>query len=281
MTPHLEAKIAEAHSIIDDAIAEHVTGAGKRLAGVVILFSGGNDSTTVAHAMRGRATHAAHCNTGIGIEQTRQFVRDNCATWGLPLIEVHPPTSYEQLVIEGGFPGPAQHFKMYQRLKERGLRQVRAQLVADGRRERVVFLSGIRRAESDRRANHPVVSREGAVVWCAPLIDWSNDDMKEYRATFEVPRNEVSDLIHMSGECLCGAFAKAGELDEIEFFFPHVAAAIRGLEVKVANGGLVPEERCKWGWGAYRKRDRASAKSGPLCSSCAAFDAGADLGGPA
>lgn len=28
---------------------------------------------------------------------------------------------------------------------------------------------------------------------------------------------------HMSGECLCGAFAKPGELDEIRFWYPAMA----------------------------------------------------------
>ncbi|BCW47926.1 hypothetical protein [Arthrobacter sp. StoSoilB13] len=135
----VEFLIDQAHEIHSDAtkLAE-----GKQITANVILFSGGNDSTVLGHLFKDIATHAAHANTGIGIEATRQFVRDTCTSWGLPLIEKHPPTSYRDLVIERGFPGPAMHFKMYQRLKERCLEQVRRDLVPNGRRQRVVFIAG-------------------------------------------------------------------------------------------------------------------------------------------
>lgn len=266
-------------------LRDEIEEAGYEVTGVVGLFSGGNDSTTMCHILRDELTHVAHCNTGIGIELTRQFVRDRAADWGLPLIEVHPPSgsTYREMVLDQGFPGPAHHYKMYQRLKERGLRQVRKQLVSNGRRQRVIFVAGRRRAESNRRASVPERDREGAIEWVSPLVDWTNEMMKAYREHFDVPRNEVSDMIHMSGECLCGAFATKGELDEIEFFFPEVAAEIRQLELEVAQEFLrrgEPLTRCRWGWGAYRDDpdmppDLVEAwkrgepfKVGPLCSSC-------------
>jgi hypothetical protein len=61
----------EANTLLDWAVQEHVTGQQKTLVATVILFSGGNDSTVMAHLMRGRATHAAHANTTIGIEEPR------------------------------------------------------------------------------------------------------------------------------------------------------------------------------------------------------------------
>ncbi|GGM78323.1 hypothetical protein GCM10012275_56220 [Longimycelium tulufanense] len=233
-----------------------------------MLFSGGNDSTVLTHLMRQRATHAIHANTGIGIEQTRQFVRDTCRAWGLPLIEKRPPTGsrYRDLVLDQGFPGPAHHFKMYQRLKERGLRQARAELVDNGRRQRVVFLAGRRREESRRRQEIPLHEREGSVIWASPLALWTKVDLNTYRRMFEVPTNPVADLLHMSGECLCGAFAKPGELDEIRFWFPDVAAEIENLAAEARQSG-VPPERCRWGWGASRNRRRV--RSGPLCQTCA------------
>jgi 3'-phosphoadenosine 5'-phosphosulfate sulfotransferase (PAPS reductase)/FAD synthetase len=62
-------------------------------AGWCILFSGGNDSTVLAHMMRHRAQYAIHANTTIGIEATRQFVRDTCAGWELELLERTAPVS--------------------------------------------------------------------------------------------------------------------------------------------------------------------------------------------
>lgn len=230
-----------------------------------VLFSGGNDSTTLAHLFKDRATHAIHANTTIGIEETRQYVRDTCAAWGLPLIEKTAPTTYRELVLEQGFPGPAHHFKMYQRLKERALRLARAELVANGRRERVLFLAGRRRTESERRADVPEVEHVGSVVWVSPLVYWTKLDMNTYRTMNpDVPRNPVADTLHMSGECLCGSFAKPGELDMIEAWYPDTAAEIRALEAEVAALGVHPPNRCQWGL----RGGKPTAKTGMLCSSC-------------
>lgn len=240
----------------------------RTLAAIVILYSGGNDSTTLAHIFKDQADYAAHANTGIGIEATRQFVRDTCAGWGLPLIEKHPPVSYRDLVLDQGFPGPAHHWKMYQRLKERCLRQVRKDLVKHPRRERVVFLAGRRREESARRAVVPVSEREGSTVWVSPLVNWTKADLNTYRSMNDVPRNPVADNLHMSGECLCGSFAHRGELDEIGYWYPEVRAEIEALEAEVSATGKFPEQRCMWGWDVRDGEKPAASKSGPLCSSC-------------
>lgn len=246
------------------AIATHAE--GHAIVGVVALFSGGNDSTVLTHLMRPHITHAAHANTTIGIEATRQFVRDTCAAWDVPLIEEVAPVTYADLVIDQGFPGPGHHYKMYQRLKERPLDAVRRHLVANARRERIVLVAGRRRHESARRANIPEMERDGSAIWVSPLVLWTALDMNTYRDMYpDVPRNEVSDLIHMSGECLCGAFATDGELDEIAQWFPDVAADIRDLERRVKAAGH-PEPRCRWGWGANSTEEKSTV--GRLCSSC-------------
>jgi 3'-phosphoadenosine 5'-phosphosulfate sulfotransferase (PAPS reductase)/FAD synthetase len=285
---HIRRLVAEAHALLDTAIDREVHRAGRTLAGIVILFSGGNDSTTVAHLFKGRATHAAHANTGIGIESTRQYVRDTCAAWGLPLLERRPEPGYgyRDLVLgraraksgpkrgtilwPGGFPGPAAHWLMYQRLKERALEQVRRELITNPFRQRVVFVAGRRAAESGRRkrlARIPAIERRGSVVWVSPLIHWTALDLNAYRVLHrDVPRNEVCDLLHMSGECLCGSFARSGELDELEFFgFTEPVAQIRRLEREVAAAGVAPPERCRWGWGADKE---TPSRVGALCSSC-------------
>jgi 3'-phosphoadenosine 5'-phosphosulfate sulfotransferase (PAPS reductase)/FAD synthetase len=58
------------------------------------LFSGGHDSLCATHLVSQTAHFdgAVHINTGIGIEETRQFVRDTCEQMGWPLDERHPPT---------------------------------------------------------------------------------------------------------------------------------------------------------------------------------------------
>lgn len=254
--------VAQAHAIYDDGVARHAE--GHSIVGVVALFSGGNDSTVLTHIFRDVATHTGHANTTIGIEQTRQFVRDTSALWGLPLIEKVAPVTYRDLVLERGFPGPAMHFKMFQRLKERALRMMRAELVKDGRSERVVFIAGRRRSESDRRQNVPIDERVGSVIWVSPLAFWTKLDLETYRSMHpSIPRNDVSDVLHMSGECLCGAFARPGELDEIGYWFPEVRDEIVALEADVRAAGH-PEPFCRWGHG----EGKPSSEVGQLCSSC-------------
>jgi 3'-phosphoadenosine 5'-phosphosulfate sulfotransferase (PAPS reductase)/FAD synthetase len=257
--------VEQAFDIYADGIEQYIS--GRDLAASCVLFSGGNDSTTLAHLftrVRPLATHAIHANTTIGIEQTRQYVRDTCAAWGLPLVEKRAPITYRDLVLERGFPGPGHHWKMYSRLKERALDLARHDLgVANSRTKAAVFIAGRRRAESERRQDVPLYESDGSVIWVSPLAMWTKLDLNTYREIFhDVPRNEVSDLLHMSGECLCGAFAKPGELDEIGEWFPEVRAEIEELQRDVAAAG---HERpfCTWGHG-----QGDPSKSGRLCSSC-------------
>lgn len=254
--------VDQAHDIYKTGIAEYAR--DRKITASCILFSGGNDSTTLAHIFRKTATHAIHANTTIGIEQTRQFVRDTCSCWGLPLIEKTAPISYRDLVIERGFPGPAMHFKMFSRLKERALDAARRELgVANSRTKAVIFIAGRRRQESERRANVPLYEEDGSVIWVSPIALWTKPDLMTYRLAHpDIPRNEVSDLIHMSGECLCGAFAHRGELDEIGYWFPEVKAEIEALEADVRAAGH-PEPFCHWGHG-----QGAPSAVGRLCSSC-------------
>ncbi len=237
--------------IYDRGIEKLVYQDNRDIVAVCALFSGGNDSTTLLHLFKDSIDYAVHINTGIGIEQTREYVRDTCKKWKIPLIEQSPPigSTYEELVIDQGFPGPAMHYKMYQRLKERGLDKVRSLLVENPRKERVVFLAGRRREESKRRMLAPEQGRKGSTVWISPLVNWTKLDLNEYRRRNPgIPRNEVSDNIHMSGECLCGAFAKPGELDEIGFWYPEMKTYINNLESRVFRAGH-SIEKCKWGWG--------------------------------
>lgn len=270
----LERLIAEARAIVAEAVYEHVHKPGKQLTQRCLMFSGGDDSTVLAHLFRNEVDRFVHIDTGIWVQDldggsaALAHVQSMSDSWGVPLL-VASGESYRALVIQYGFPGPAQHFRMYNNLKERGFRKVRREFVKRGRRERILFIAGMRGDESDRREdNAERHHRDGSVVWCSPLIDWTKQDLADYRRVFDVPRSDVSRELHMSGECLCGAFAKKGELDEIDFWRPETAVHIRGLEAEVAAAGNAPAFRCQWGWGAYRPTKRKIRKTGPLCQQC-------------
>ncbi len=221
---------------------------------VVGLLSGGHDSMTanlIAH--ESGADLSLHINTGIGVEQTRDYVRESCASRNWKLNEYKAtgntyadgtpdPQIYEDTVREQGFPGPGQHFRMYIKLKERQLDRFERDIGATPKRP-VLYITGARQDESTRRMSNtdPEPDVRGRDVWLNPIFDFTKADCSECMAHFGAPRNEVVDLIHKSGECLCGAFAQPGELAELKIWFPDVAKRITDLEQEVA-------EKFPWGW---------------------------------
>jgi len=236
--------VAWGERLLDIAIRRH------KPVAVYGMFSGGHDSLCATHfaAQHPAFTAAVHINTGIGVSETRDFVRKTASDQGWPLIEIRAKEDcgqdYDELVRGYGFPGPFHHRKMYNRLKERGI----AKLVRDVKTrqsDRVLLVTGVRRAESTRRmATVDPINREGARVWCAPLAWFEERHKSAYMLAHGLPRNEVVDQLHMSGECLCGAFAKPGELEWLEFCgYTDVVSRIRRLESEAKELG-VP---CVWG----------------------------------
>lgn len=217
-------------SVLLSAIEEHEP------SHVFALFSGGHDSlcSTAVAAKHPAFTAAVHINTGIGIKETRQFVRTTCRTHGWPLIEMHPDRkTYRDLVIEQGMPaGPKAHNTTYYWLKQRQVRRLVAEH-KQGRHGRVVLVTGIRKQESERRMSAVMsvpVHRIGAQVWVNPILEWSKADCQDFMEAEGLKRNRVVDLLHRSGECLCGALARRSELKDIEGWFPLTAQEIYTYE---------------------------------------------------
>lgn len=256
-------RIAEAHAILDEALA------AERVRGSILLYSGGNDSTVLLTLLGSRCDWIGHCNTGTGIPETRQFLGERVQALGLngKLIEEFPINGvddYETMVLKVGFPGPAKHRLAYQRLKERSLRRMKKKVVKEPRKDRVVFVSGVRAAESKIRVGYKRTTKlQGNEVWVNPLYYWTDEDMDQYRTLQSIPPNPVSEVLHISGECLCGAFAHPGEFEEIKFFFPEVAARIAALEEKARTQGI---RACKWG--VRPPGTKKSKPPGPLCAGC-------------
>lgn len=257
-----ERRIIEARAILDEAVALH------RPTHVFGLFSGGHDSLTACHVASQHPLFSgvAHINTGIGVEATRTYARDTAALLGWNFKEYHPPVSYDDIVLEHGFPGPGGHFYMYVRLKERCLDQlIREHKKA--RKDRIVLVTGVRLDESDRRMGHiEAIVRNRARVWVAPILNWSTENKNEYIDAKGLPRNPVVDRLCMSGECLCGAFARPGEMIEIEAHYPEVAARIRALEARARQAGV----HAKWGMRPSKPAPPDAQLHMEMCWSCEA-----------
>lgn len=201
------------------------------------MFSGGGDSLATTHlASRDpNFAGAVHVNTGIGIEETRLFVRETCEREGWPLFELHPPeVTYDEMVLSSGFPGPGAHLYAYSWLKERAVRKFVRE-----RAGRVLLATGVRRAESRRRMGKANwITVEGKRVWIAPALDWPAHAPRAYAKKYGLKTNPVSDNLHMSGECLCGAFAQPGERELIGAFYPEALERIERLEARAKVVGV-------------------------------------------
>ena len=237
-------------------------------------FSGGRDSLAVTHWMMNNVpgTEVFHCNTGIGIEKTREFVRETCKQYGWPLHEIRAKEDcgqdYAAAVVEHGFPGPGGHYMMYARLKERPIRLlVKRAKEGQSRRTKVLLATGIRHEESSRRTRY--VGQEvhclGGQLWVSPMYWWSAQQRDEYIAKHRLPSNPVSALLGMSGECLCGAFAHKGELSLVRLACPATADRIERLEKEVRAAGH------DWGWEESPPKKKKIKDPGtyrPLCVGC-------------
>lgn len=239
----------------------------------VALFSGGHDSLCSTHyAMtNGLAQEVVHVNTGIGIEATRVFVRETCREHGWTLTEMYPARSYDDLVLTYGFPGPAGHQIMYRRLKERSLAAFARERKPRRGADALSYVTGVRKDESARRmrgqAEEVQVAPKLGWTWRAPILEWSKADCNAYIAREGLRRSPVVDVLHMSGECLCGSFARPGERGELRLWFPAVDRRLAALEERVRDAG---HHACVWGQRPPQvHRDQLSLEApGMLCVGC-------------
>ena len=242
------------------------------------LFSGGNDSTVLAHRMRDHYDELAFIDTGTALPGVRDHVGSFAAVLGKPLRVYDAGEAFRVLVVGGewrgrywepqGFPGPAAHNVAYQRLKkyqvEALVRDAKAEFAPGNRMARVMLLTGTRRAESARRARTQSAPyrKDKAQVWVNPLIDWTGEQMHAYRLEWGLPQSDVAALLHRSGECNCGSFAAPGERDDlVPLYGDWFAENIAPLEERARQLGLAA---CVWG----ERPAEAAAPPGPLCSDC-------------
>jgi 3'-phosphoadenosine 5'-phosphosulfate sulfotransferase (PAPS reductase)/FAD synthetase len=255
--------------IVDRAIAEH------KPVAIYVGFSGGNDSRAVTHwAMNNvPGCQPFHINTGIGIERTREYVRQTCRQQGWPLHEIRAKEDcgqdYDEIVKKHGFPGPDGHRYMYVLLKERAIDE----LVRRSNRkwlDRVMLICGARYDESVRRMGYggQEVARKGAQVWVNATYWWSKAARDAYNATSGIPENPVSRQLGMSGECGCGAYAHPGELKLWRAVDPTFGERIDRLSQEALARGYT------WAWdgrppsGGFNPDQATMDGFHPLCFGC-------------
>jgi 3'-phosphoadenosine 5'-phosphosulfate sulfotransferase (PAPS reductase)/FAD synthetase len=243
----------------------------------ICLFSGGHDSSVLAHRCRDYYDKLAFIDTGTAVPGVVEHVETFAAWLGKPLVILQAGDAYRRMVLGGvkkdgtwedghGFPGPGHHSKAYTRLKERQIDVLLKRLkVGQHRYSKVLFLSGIRRAESARRAHREPITKRRGKVFCNQLIDWTDDQMRAYRSRRKLPEGDVAALLHRSGECNCGCYAKPGEREELRSLWPGwFETTIGSLEREAHAAGL---PRCEWG-DARGSAPVLGDAPGPMCTDC-------------
>lgn len=271
-----EAMLLQGAGIMREAIETY------RPIAIFAAFSGGNDSIVSTHfACTNYSADVVNCNTKTGVQRTVEHMRATCARHGWKLHEKHAEPSgqpaymyrgrkpdrvrvpfdpavalpfgkwiegssaYEEYVFNFGFPGPAQHGRMFDRLKGRSLERLLAETKrGHHRRSHVLFVSGIRKDESARRAGYNrAIQKDGSAVWVNPFYYQNKYAFEVYRQEFGLRRNPVSDCIGISGECNDAAYAKPGEKEKLRSVDAGLVARIERTEEKVRAIGF------PWGWG--------------------------------
>lgn len=231
------------------------------------LVSGGKDSLSTAQVLdeAGKLEVCVALETGLSTPDWKEFVMKTCdeRNWRLEFYKTD--SSYEEFVLKYGFPGPSKHAWVMRYLKGRAVRQFRKA------RPTGILASGVRSAESVKRAasTKPVGHWEGAPI-LAPIYDWTTDETWAFFRDRGFERAPAYSTLQISGDCLCGAYAREDEKAAVDFHYPEVGAYLKDLGEQIKD--KFPK-RCEWGW-AW-KQPIKEKRNGELfgCVECGPRDA--------
>lgn len=251
--------LLDARRILHEAVEQY------RPTRIFAAYSSGHDSLTSTYlAFRELGvTDVFNVDTTTAIPESLRQVEKNCDRFGWKLHRYRPPVPYDQIVMEHGFPGPGQHPTMYARLKERCVRKLRHDFKKD-RKDTIMLITGVRKAESKRRMGSvKEIQKDGSIIWVAPATNWSNDARDAYIADNNLPRSPVSTQMCMSGECMCGCYARPEEESELKAFDRDHWQWLQDLKARVRAAG----KWWKWGEAPPTPPDPLQLDMG-LCWSC-------------
>lgn len=236
--------IEDARRILNEAIEMH------NPSHIICLFSGGYDSMVATHLVHSLAppqpTMTYAIDTRLSADGWAAYVQGvaDKMGWRFDIYNNEKGfREYADWVQRQGQPYSRRgHAFAYNRLKDRAI----AAMVRDhkvSRFDRVLFVSGIRRAESATRAKlESPHSRCGAGAFTNPLFNWSDEILLTYRIEHELPENPFYETVGGSGDCQCnwGGFI---DLDTLQQHSPDLACG------RVALLDKLSKENHGWGWG--------------------------------
>lgn len=233
-------------------------------------YSGGKDSGIaldfIAKTYPKQFKGVLYCDTGIGTNATMDFVKGWCKDHNYPLHilvatdvkrvrdskygEIGDSFGYEAMVMNFGFPGVGNHNITMAQLKMYSIKKFTQRKKKEG--ENPIVISGVRRKESTRRSRRKsyrtYINNDGSTWFCCPLYFKSNDWVMKYWIEADIKRSPVYETLHISGDCLCGCFAKEDELELLKMFHPEVYEEIKRIEKLIPSKGTDAAKKwCTWG----------------------------------
>lgn len=200
-------------------------------------LSGGKDSWVTCQVLadRGELDRVVHFDTGIAIPDLISHLDRETQKRKWEFLVCRTPIRYDDLVRKYGFPGPPMHTVFMSALKGRCMREVHRKF------PRQIVASGVRRRESQRRwANVKARGKWEGVEMVAPIAGWTNQRVWEFVRKRELPLSPAYGILGISGDCLCGAYARRCEARQIRKAWPDMAARILQLEQETSDrwGGM-------------------------------------------
>ena len=270
----MDVELMESQQILTAAIDEYKPRA------LISLFSGGYDSMITTHLLHRLDTHGLpiqvwSIDTQLSADGWRDYVTGVAAAFGWHFSIYDNKKGFKQFVEsvrEKGCPrSRAMHTYVFQKLKERGIDAIHV-MNKSQRSDKTLFVSGMRRAESDYRQNADEMSRIGKSnkIFCAPIVHWGNDQCNWYRVENELPDNPFYDTVKGSGDCQCN-WGNFITLRTLKRYSPKLATG------NVALLDRISRELHGYGWDGkpsaqaefWEDKDGEGELSSPfLCQNC-------------
>lgn len=167
--------INESRLIVQDAIDLY------QPSKILVSYSGGHDSATLLHLMTKLDIpfDVFTIDTGIGSKDHLSNIVDlvcNQLNLKLWIYSGNGREWYLDNVKQEGFAyTPIYHIVYYRNLKERAI-ELALKDFKTHRLDHIMFLTGVRRLESSKRAKSPTHHKKGSRITCNPIVKYSDKD---------------------------------------------------------------------------------------------------------
>lgn len=179
------------------------------------LFSGGYDSMIVTHILHRLNTYDIPLNvwavdTNLSADGWREFVTSVATSYGWNFQIYDNKLGFlsflANIVLKIGLPNsPTGHMWTFGELKGHAFDKIHKKTKGKERSNKTLFISGMRRDESPKRANTPILKRQGKrnIYWLSLIAYFTERDCYNYRIINELPDNPFYDTVMGSGDCQC------------------------------------------------------------------------------